>query len=854
MGKTRCINCMQTIDEETAVCLHCGYGQRGEVSPFGLKPGTILRGRYLVGRMLGQGGFGLTYVGYDLTLEIKTAIKEYFPSGLATRNSTVSNQVHRNTTQLDQENWQAGCESFLKEARKMAKIDSLPGIVRVRDTFPENQTAYIVMDFIEGETLKQRLSKTGPMKYSACIRLLRPLMESLGRIHKQGLIHRDISPDNIMVQPDGSVCLLDFGAAKDITLQNAASQQIAKKGFSPPEQYREKGSIGSWTDVYALCATIYYCVTGKLVPDAMDRMYEDTLDFEVFFSEPLSAAVTDALRDGLRLRTEERVQTVEELLGRLEGTGADGKKADAGTGEKRADGAGTDGRGANDKADAGRQADFHESMQDDRAVFREEHEEPQDRGAGQQDDRIASGKKKVSKKAVGAAAVAVLFILAAIKLLPGSGGKETDTDQRAAVSSQTEGEVQTDAGRGENAVAEVGLPQDEGQPQDSAGEVADTAEPPEVFNMLMADNIGEIPPVNGSGDGRLRGGTVLGSKISRENIVSVQFVDTLDGAAADAWDVSQGKDGTVMAWTQPNASDDQMLDLWIGADGKIAAVDCLRLFQGYYNVEVIDFNGCFDTSRAENMREMFDDCGKLVELDVSGFDTGQVTDMSYMFSGCVSLTQLDISGFDTSFVMDMRGMFSHCKGIAQLDVSNFDTSQVMNMADMFHGCKSLTQLDVSGFDTSQVTDMSDMFMECTGLERLDVGGFDTGQVTGMSGMFACCERVLQLDVGGFDTSRVEYMAAMFAECKQLEQLDVSGFNTSQVGVMESMFLNCESLTQLDVSGFDTSQVTNMYGMFEGCGSLTQLDVSGFDMSSAEWMTDMFEGCGITAEEAGLKTE
>ena len=329
MGKTHCINCMKMIDEETAFCPHCGYGQKGETSPFGLKPGTILRGRYLVGRVIGQGGFGLTYVGYDLTLEIKTAIKEYFPSGLATRNSMVSNQVQRNTTRLDRQNWQAGCESFLKEARRMAKIDSLPGIVRVRDIFPENQTSYIVMDFIEGETLKQRLSKTGPMKYSECVKLLCPLMESLDKVHKQGVIHRDISPDNIMVQPDGSVCLLDFGAAKDISFQNAASRQITKKGFSPPEQYREKGSIGPWTDVYALCATIYYCVTGKMVPDAMDRIYGEDLNFNVPMREPLPEGAARVLAEGMKLRAEERIRTVEELLRRFDGA----KKAGAQTGD-----------------------------------------------------------------------------------------------------------------------------------------------------------------------------------------------------------------------------------------------------------------------------------------------------------------------------------------------------------------------------------------------------------------------------------------------------------------------------------------------------------------------------------------
>lgn len=318
MNKIRCINCMKIIDENTVSCPHCGYGQTEEQSPFGIKPNTILRGRYLVGRVLGQGGFGITYVGYDLTLDIQVAIKEYFPMGLAVRNSTVSNQLQWNMTQFNSEQWEQGCDSFLKEARRMAKIDSLPGIVRVRDTFPENKTAYIVMDYIEGENLKQRLMKTGTMSLSKCIELLEPLMESLGKMHQKGLIHRDISPDNIMVQPDGSACLLDFGAAKDMSFQQSiASQKVAKKGFSPPEQYREKGRIGSWTDVYALCATIYYCVTGKIVPDAIDRMYEDTLDFDVPVQEPLGEAAVNALKDGLQLNIETRIQTVEELLQRL---------------------------------------------------------------------------------------------------------------------------------------------------------------------------------------------------------------------------------------------------------------------------------------------------------------------------------------------------------------------------------------------------------------------------------------------------------------------------------------------------------------------------------------------------------
>lgn len=320
MGTKRCINCMEEIDGHAAACVKCGYDQRGtDQSPYGIRPGTILKGRYFVGRILGQGGFGITYIGYDFILDIKVAIKEYFPMGFATRNHTVSNQIQWNTTQIDSAQWRQGSETFLKEARRMAKLDSLPGIVRVRDTFPDNQTSYIVMDFLEGETLKKKLAETGVMGADACIDLLRPLMQSLGKMHEKGMIHRDISPDNIMIAPDGSACLLDFGAAKDVSMQqNAASQQVTKRGFSPPEQYREKGSIGSWTDVYALCATIYYCVTGKMIPDAMERMCDDTLHFDESVRKRIGENQAAVLADGLKLRAEDRIQTVEELLARFD--------------------------------------------------------------------------------------------------------------------------------------------------------------------------------------------------------------------------------------------------------------------------------------------------------------------------------------------------------------------------------------------------------------------------------------------------------------------------------------------------------------------------------------------------------
>lgn len=276
-------------------------------------------------------------------------------------------------------------------------------------------------------------------------------------------------------------------------------------------------------------------------------------------------------------------------------------------------------------------------------------------------------------------------------------------------------------------------------------------------NILMKDDFCE------DSDGKYYG-TVLGSKIGRNSIASVTFVDTLDAATDNAWDVSREQNGTVMAWTEPDASNDQVMNLFIGAEGKIVAEDCRWLFRGYDNVKSIEFNDCFDTSYVMDMAGMFQGCKSLLQLDLSNFDTSQVMDMRAMLNQCESLTQLNVSNFDTSQVMDMGGMFCDCKSLMQLDLSNFDTSQVTDMYWMFMGCESLTQLDLSNFDTSQVTNMVGMFWWCGSLSQLDVSNFDTSQVTDMEDMFGGCKSLRQLDVSNFITSQVTNMDGMFEDC------------------------------------------------------------------------------------------
>lgn len=315
----RCLKCMTPLPEGIQTCPVCGrvYGNWAWES-IALRPGTILDGKYLVGEMLGRGGFGITYLGFDLLLEQKVAIKEYFPlsAGLVTREN--GSTVVWHTTMLEKTCTEQGFSSFLKEARKMAKLGGIPGVVGVKSVFIENETAYIVMDYVEGETLQRKLEREGPMDFDTCVRLLTPVIQALGQVHSHGIVHRDISPDNLMVCPDGQLVLLDLGAAKEVDIRKSdgsvqSSRLVAKAGFSPLEQYTSTGRIGTWTDVYAMSATIYYCCTGKLPPLATERASMDTLAWP----SGMDKEVFSVLSQGLAVRGKERIQTMDALLNSL---------------------------------------------------------------------------------------------------------------------------------------------------------------------------------------------------------------------------------------------------------------------------------------------------------------------------------------------------------------------------------------------------------------------------------------------------------------------------------------------------------------------------------------------------------
>lgn len=314
-----CMGCFSQLESSGGVCPVCGYSEAAQATqPHQLRPHTILNGKYLAGRVLGQGGFGITYIGWDLNLDMKVAIKEYYPSGFVTRETTVTSTVQPFTGSQG-DFFLKGRERFIGEAKSLAKFFSLPGIVSVKDYFPENGTTYIVMEYIEGRTLKDYLSEMGGRLPAAqVLDMMKPVMTSLAEVHKSGIIHRDISPDNIMISKDGYMKLLDFGAAREFADSGNKSLSIMlKPGFAPEEQYRTKGEQGPWTDVYALSATIYKCITGVTPAEALDRLHGEIVAMPRQLGAVLTPGQEAAVMRGMSVGYNERFMSITELYAAL---------------------------------------------------------------------------------------------------------------------------------------------------------------------------------------------------------------------------------------------------------------------------------------------------------------------------------------------------------------------------------------------------------------------------------------------------------------------------------------------------------------------------------------------------------
>ena len=681
----RCMKCMHALAAGETVCPECGrpYGSV-KAESFALKPGTILDGKYLVGEMLGQGGFGITYIGFDLLLEQKIAIKEYFPMSTGMVSREGRSTVVWSDAVMQKSGVEKGFDSFLKEARKMAKLRSIPSVVGVNSVFIQNETAYIVMDFIEGETLLKKLQREGPMDYGTCVSLMTPIMQALSEVHKHGIIHRDISPDNIMVQNDGRLILLDLGAAKDLDIQGKdgnmqSSQMVAKQGFSPVEQYGRDGKIGSWTDVYAMAATIYYCCTGVLPPSATDRTIGDTLTCR----PRLTKEQFDVLAFCMSVLPQKRPQNMDALF----------------------------------------QIVTHptEKTQPVADVPKTEPVRPEVRNF--QPPKPAPGRPLPKWLIPGiAAAVAVIALIISI----GSGGKKSapasSVKAPAAQAVTTEPaptEAAPTAPMEVHTMAEAELVFDEdtffwGQERYMRKDVKTL-----TFQSSMQNVPNSAWDVSEAGDR-----SVLAWMDNGDLYVAA------DGAIAP---------NSYASWLFQKFVNLKTIDF--GNCFVTSSVTRMSgMFDGCSSLISLDLSG-FDTSSVTGMYAMFFGCSNLISLDLTGFDTSCVTTMTSMFYGCSSLTTLDLTSFGTSNVTTMESMFYECKSLVSLNLTNFDTSSVTRMDFMFEKCNSLTSLDLSSFDTSNVTYMNWMFSWCSSLTSLNLSRFDASAVAGMYSMFYGCDNL-----------------------------------------------------------------------------------------------------------------
>ena len=313
-----CYNCFQEKPEGAGPCPYCGFDleENERKYPVALRAGTVLNGRYIVGRVLGQGGFGITYLAWDTKLEARVAVKEFMPNEIATRvGTTVSVAVESRT-----EDFTYGAERFQEEARTLAKFMGQPNIAGVTDYFDENDTSYFVMDYIEGISFKTYITNHGgKVSVDDALNVMIPVLRALTAVHAEGFIHRDVTPDNIYITKDGQVKLLDFGSARySIGDKSKSLDVILKVGYAPKEQYIRRSRQGPFTDVYSCAACFYAAITGYLPPESLERLEHDDLVPISQYGIEIPEYLDKAILKGLAVQPEDRFQSAAEFLEAIE--------------------------------------------------------------------------------------------------------------------------------------------------------------------------------------------------------------------------------------------------------------------------------------------------------------------------------------------------------------------------------------------------------------------------------------------------------------------------------------------------------------------------------------------------------
>jgi len=561
--------------------------------------------------------------------------------------------------------------------------------------------------------------------------------------------------------------------------RNTSTQAILKHGFAPPEQYSSHGALGPWTDVYAMCATLYYCLTGRIPAEAMNRIMEGgQIDWSGISG--LTRRQLAALEAGMALQPKARLKSMEELYSELFAhIPASGDKQEADEPRKK---------------EQVRLAEETPRKEDARLAKEQRRKESLQNNQDSRQNKDKGNRRKTKLFPVMAVILALVAAVGAGTLILNQKDNAPVQIQATQFPVSTEETSTPDTAPvviAETDIAETTVPmttETEPPPPVWANNLMDKPVRTESeylvdwweqnkgrysgmthnFSISWGDQSLSMP--SAAHDEYLLSVPIFHSNIPRSKISEVYFLDTLADAPEDAWDVSLrvnrhaafSEENTVLAWVVPDGG---LYRLYIAAEGGINGRDAAsRLFDTFVNLREVHFNGCFHTDTAVDISSMFGGCEKLTNVDFHTLNTRNVTGMSFLFYKCAALTELDLSNLDTGSATTISGMFNGCSGLTELDLSHFDTSNVTDMYGVFGGCSGLTELDLNSFDTSHVTDMSSMFFGCTNLRGVNVTSFDTSNVTDMSYMFYDCSVLGDLDISGFDFSKITDASAMFDRC------------------------------------------------------------------------------------------
>ncbi|MDO5540437.1 MAG: BspA family leucine-rich repeat surface protein [Eubacteriales bacterium] len=807
--KYYCSKCMMEIEDEI-ICPYCGHDPETSTGRIALEEGTLLcNRRYQIGSILGTGGFGITYAAWDYTLSQAVAIKEYFPFDYASRDVWESNTVL--VDENDENIFQIGLQRFSREARILATLQNIKSVVTVFDWFEANGTAYIVMEFVRGKTIDQYVTENN-VSPQRLIEMLRDLVDSLVSIHAQGVLHRDISPSNIMVQGDGIIKLIDFGAAvvEERRAQGKDRTVVFNRKFAPVEQYDEEGLQGPWTDVYALSATIYYLITGKYPQEAMARRGNDTLRSLRSQKIHLKKWQEKAIQEGMILDPEKRIQSMNIFRSYL----------------------------------------YHLPVPEE----------------------IRMKRRLICQYAVGNIAALAIAGLAAFCLFRNPGlesshilmdveredfkGESLPYDvsgldihvfgnssyNRNEIKSITFLDSMENTGEDTWDVSEDG----------SGGVVAWVKENGDLYDLYIAAD-GEV----------LSGENCKDLFACFENIEYVNFNDCFNTSDAVSMenmfyrcrqirdlDLSGIDTSSVTSMNEMFYYCQSIEKLDVSDLDTSSVTDMYGMFYHCEKLITLDISG-FNTEKVEDFRCMFSGCENIVDLNLENISTVKADKMDAMFKSCRKLIQADISGFDITGVTSMVGMFSECSSLEKLNLGNFYAPKLENMASMFKECSSLTELNFNGILMGRLKDMDNLFMGCEKLISLDLGEFDTSSVKNMRSVFRDCKSLQEVNLSGWDTSNVESMFDMFMGCEKLTGIDLSMLQMENLENMSFMFCDCVKLKTIHLPEESAGRLTDMAKMFQNCSSLISVDMSRFQVPAVEDVSFMFKDC-INLKEVNLQ--